>query len=167
MRFQSSNETLLDFGHEFLVVCPRCKGRAVVRDRGASEDAARRIALTCPHCGLAQFWEQAGPGMLMAADTSKYPPGVVAMGGPVDWYFHLPLWLQTPCCGETLWAYNADHLAFIEDFVGAGLREHRRGAHGWRNQALAQRLPKWMTRAGNRDEVLRGVGRLRERLVAE
>jgi hypothetical protein len=55
-------------------------------------------------------------------------------------------------------------LAFSEDFVGARLREHRRGEHGWRNQALVQRLPKWMTAAGNREEVLRGVGVLRERL---
>ena len=76
----------------------------MVRDRGTSEDTARRIALTCSACGLAQFWEHAAPGVLTAADTSKYPPGVVAVGGPVDWYFHLPLWLQTPCCGEILWA---------------------------------------------------------------
>jgi len=167
MRLQSSDETLLDFGHEFLVVCPRCEGRALVRDRGTDEEPAHRIALTCAACGLAQFWEQAGPGMLTASDTSKYPAGVVAMGGPVDWYFHMPLWLQTLCCGEILWAYNAEHLVFIEDFVGAKLREHVRGRQGWRNQALVQRLTKWMTAAGNRDEVLRGVGRLRERLGGE
>ena len=82
----------------------------------------------------------------------------------MDRYFHLPLWLQTPCCGETLWAYNAAHLAFLEDFVRAQLREHARGAHGWRNQALANRLPGWMQDAKNREDVLRGVERLREKL---
>jgi hypothetical protein len=86
------------------------------------------------------------------------------MGAPVDWYFHLPLWLQTPCCGETLWAYNAAHLAFLEDYVRATLREHARGPHGWRNQALANRLPKWMAEAKNRAEVLKGLEQLRQKL---
>jgi hypothetical protein len=90
----------------------------------------------------------------------------VALGGPVDWYFHLPLWLQTPCCGETLWAYNARHLDFLEDFVRAALRERTRGEHGWRNQALRTRLPKWMLAAKNRPDVLRCLGHLRDKLAA-
>ena len=59
-----------------------------------------------------------------------------ALGGPVDWYFHLPLWLQTGCCGETLWACNPAHLAFIQGYVRVTPREHARGEHGWRNQTL-------------------------------
>jgi hypothetical protein len=86
------------------------------------------------------------------------------MGGPVDWYFHLPLWLQTGCCGETLWAYNQAHLSFIEDFVRATLREHGRGEHGWRNQALRNRLPRWLQAAQHREEILKCVERLREKL---
>jgi len=162
MRLAPDDSSLLDFGGEFLVVCPRCAGQAHVRDRGAA--AEPRVALTCPHCGLSQFWAAAEPGTLTAADPHRYPTGVVAMGGPVDWYFHLPLWLQTGCCGETLWAYNQPHLTFIEDFVRATLREHARGEHGWRNQALRNRLPRWLQAAHNREEILRCVERLREKL---
>jgi len=162
MRRAPDDRTLLDFGREFLVVCPRCAAQAWVRDRGAEADP--RIALTCAHCGLNQFWTPAEPGVLTAADPKRYPPGVIAMGAPVDWYFHLPLWLQTPCCGETLWAYNAAHLAFLEEYVRASLREHARGEHGWQNQALANRLPKWMADAKNRSEVLKGLERLRAKL---
>jgi len=158
MRRAPDDRSLLEFGGEFVVVCPRCSLQAWVRDRGAA--AEPRIALTCLHCGHNQFWEPAEPGVLSAADPKRYPPGVVAMGAPVDWYFHLPLWLQTSCCGETLWAYNAAHLAFIKDYVRATLREHTRGEHGWRNQALANRLPGWMKDASNRDDILKCIERL-------
>jgi len=64
-----------------------------------------------------------------------------------------------------LWAYSERHLAFLEDFVGAQLRERVRDEkYGWSNSALASRLPAWMTSAKNRDEVLKCLARLRERL---
>ncbi len=59
MRLPPDDSTILDFGREFLVECPRCGESALVLDRGAG--AEPRIALTCPHCGLARAWEaQAG-----------------------------------------------------------------------------------------------------------
>ncbi len=136
-------------------------------ERGAEADTASRVTLTCAHCGLAQFWEQTGPGVLTSADPAAYPVGVVAVGGAVDWYFHLPLWLQTSVAGETLWAYNAAHLDFLEAFIAAKQRgsRHKRGPHGWRNQALANRLPRWMQAAGHREDVLRGLATLRLRLA--
>ena len=163
MRRALDDSTLLEFGGEFLVTCPRCSARAWVRDRGPA--AEPRIALICSHCGLSQFWAPAEPGVLTAADPKRYPPGVVALGAAVDWYFHLPLWLQIGCCGETLWAYNAAHLDFIESYVRAKLREHARGEHGWSNQALANRLPRWMKDAKNREDILKCVQKLREKLL--
>jgi hypothetical protein len=134
-----------------------------VRDRGLAIEP--HIALTCPHCGLSQVWVPAKPGILTGADPKRYPPDVVAMGCPVDWYFHLPLWLPIGCCGETLGAYNAAHLVFIEDYVRATVREHARGEHGWRNQALHNRLPRWMKDGKNREAVLKCVWRLRDVLI--
>jgi hypothetical protein len=161
-----SDLTILAFGSEFLVVCPRCSGQAGVRDRGQA--AEPHVALTCSNCGLSKFWAPAESGTqhsVTAADPKRYPPGIVAMGGPVDWYFHLPLWLQIGRCSETLWAYNQAHLAFLEDYVRATLREHERGAHGWRNQALHNRLPRWMKDARNREDILKCIERLREKLA--
>ncbi len=162
MRLAPDDSTIFDFGGEFLVVCPRCERQARVRDRGPEVEP--QVALICPHCGLSRFWAPAEPGVLTAADPRRYLPGVVALGGPVDWYFHLPLWLQTGCCGETLWAYNRAHLAFIEDSVRATLREHARGHHGWSNRALRNRLPRWMKDAHNRVEILKCVEHLKEKL---
>ncbi len=89
------------------------------------------------------------------------------MGSPEgqDPYFYQPLWLSTTCCGELLWAYNERHLYFIERFVGATLREHRRRPEsGWSNNSLANRLPGWLKAAGHRDEVLKACAKLRAKL---
>lgn len=75
------------------------------------------------------------------------------------------LWLVTPCCGEELFAVHETHLAHLESFVGATLRERRRDPeHGWSNQSLDSRLPRWMKDGSNREAVLRGLARLRKRL---
>lgn len=80
----------------------------------------------------------------------------LSQGRPVDCYFGHPLWLQTPCCGETLWAYNQPHLEFLKAYVRATLR-HRQPNH---NQSLASRLPRWIKLAKHRDEVLRALVRM-------
>lgn len=85
---------------------------------------------------------------------------------PVDAPFGMPLWLQTRCCGENLWAFNAQHLGLIERYISADLRERYSGPGGARsNSNLFSRLPRWMILARNRDKVLKGLARLRERLV--
>ncbi|MEV8373240.1 hypothetical protein AB0P21_10920 [Kribbella sp. NPDC056861] len=79
----------------------------------------------------------------------------------IDPYFHHPLWLQTDCCGQILWAYNAEHLDLLEASVGARLRE--RGVdRQW--ASVVERLPTWIKSAKNRAEILRAAGRLRSSL---
>ena len=71
----------------------------------------------------------------------------------------LNLWLQTPCEGRVLWAYDAAHLDFLERYVTAGLREQAPG-----NASLASRLPAWIKSRKNRGAVARGLQRLRTML---
>jgi hypothetical protein len=115
----------------------------------AVEDAADVTAVTasCSSCGYSR--RQVARSARISAQ-------------PVDWYFGLELWLQTPCCGEVLWALNPDHLAFLTDFVSARLRERAPSDVQFRNKRLTSRLPRWMTSAKNRHEVLRGLERLAE-----
>jgi hypothetical protein len=86
----------------------------------------------------------------------------------VDWYFRYPVWLTVACCGETLWAYNREHLDYLESYVSAGLRERTpgEGAPGGtpRNRVLSSRLPQWIKSAKNRERILAAIGKLRERL---
>ena len=160
-RFRTFDEELEDFGAESLVVCPRCSGRALVRVR--EPQASPRVVLTCAHCGHSQGWAPTEPGILHSSNPGRFAAGRVAFGAPVDPFFHLPLWLQAPCCGERLWAFNAAHLEWLELYVGATLRERSPGEHGWSNRGLASRLPQWMRAAGNRDEILRCIRALKEK----
>lgn len=79
---------------------------------------------------------------------------------PVDPFFGLPLWLQTPCCGQTLWALNVEHLDVLEGYVAARLREKKPNTA----YTMLEILPRWMKTARHRDEVLRAITRLRESL---
>jgi hypothetical protein len=83
----------------------------------------------------------------------------LSIGGATDWYFHHPLWLQTPCCGHVLWAYNAEHLTFLETHIQAKLRERQSSPQT--NHVLASRLPLWMMRGRNRNDVLKAITRLK------
>jgi hypothetical protein len=85
----------------------------------------------------------------------------VPNGAPVDHSTGLPLWLQTPCAGQVLWAWNTWHLDFIGRYVSADLRERTPNI----NTSLASRLPRWIKSAKHRDEVLKGIARLRSRLA--
>lgn len=147
-RFEDDGELIYEFGDEFLVVCPKCAGRArVFRIETGSDKLAARLAaprrLVCFSCLHRAEWTR----------------GSMRVGGRCDWYFGLPLWLEIPCAGETLWAYNLKHLEFIERYVAARLR--RRTPH--RNRSVASRLPKWLTSAKNRDEVLKAVAGLKKK----
>ncbi len=76
--------------------------------------------------------------------------------------FDLSLWLQTPCCGETLWAYNLAHVAFLEAYVGARIRCYTGAPRDFGgNRTLESRLPRWMLAAKHRARVLHGLQVLR------
>jgi DNA-directed RNA polymerase subunit RPC12/RpoP len=81
-------------------------------------------------------------------------------GAAIDPIVGLPLWLQTPCCGETFWAYNAPHLKKLRAYISASLRERTIGTHA----STFQRLPGWMIAAKNRDKVLKCIDSLESRL---
>ncbi len=157
-RFQDRGETLAGFAGRALVRCPRCARRAEVTrrppdpaDPADRADPAARARLVCPACGY-------------VAETDGT---VQRLGGPVDPYFGRPLWLQVPCAAHVLWAYNADHLAFLERYVTADLRTGLPpgpSPTGARNASLASRLPGWMKRGQDRAAIARGLETLRKML---
>ncbi len=102
--FQGAGQTLDTFSDLMYVRCPRCDRQAQVMRIVLAEDkqspassSSERYQLTfrprklsCLDCGLTKIWDG----------------HTLYKGGPRDWYFCLPLWLQTPCWGELLWALN-------------------------------------------------------------
>ena len=152
-RTQDTRANIYSFTDETLLVCPRCAGCALSRqlDPAAPSGFFAPRRLVCAQCGHLAEWHQSS--IRRGWENAR------------DDFFELPLWLQIPCCGEVLWAYNARHLEFLETYVQASLRERVRSPdRGWSNQSLASRLPAWIKSAKNREEVLQGIARLRERL---
>jgi hypothetical protein len=151
VRFRDPLVWVEDFAREDIhVVCPRCAARAVNTPRRTDSPrfASWPRRLTCVGCGYSAAW------------TS----GDTVWDGGEDPYFHLPLWLRAECCGgHLLWAFNEHHLATLEGYVAARLRE-RRASPG--AMTMLARLPRWLTSAKNRDEVLRTIGRLRGSLIS-
>lgn len=153
-RHRADRSLLDDFADEVLVECPACRGPATVRlhpleeERRAGPYRARQEGrMSCTACGRSE----------------RRTAFVRWIHGPADTVFGHPVWLRTRCRGNTLWAYNARHLDALEAFVGAGLRERRPGEGGtWMNRAWTSRIPRWLTSAKNRDEVLRCIARLRK-----
>jgi hypothetical protein len=144
--FHDDGTTIYDFGDEFLVRCPRCQACALVH-----QHYPERPRFACARCGLAREFDEHSS----------------ARGGPSDWYFGYPLWLQVPCVGHILWAHNFEHLTFLERLVSAGLRlRHRPADTHYVNRRLAARLPRWMLSAKHRAAVLRGLAELRELAIA-
>ena len=77
----------------------------------------------------------------------------------------MPLWFQVETRHGWLWAYNLEHLDLIRRFVQAPLRERAVSYGTGPNMTLVARLPAWIKRAKNRDEVLRAVARIRASLT--
>ncbi len=143
-----------DFTDLFLVKCPKCLERAEVR-RVSAERTLRpwQARFCCVNCAIVQ-----------SSQLSGWSENL-----PVDWIFHYPLWLQTDCCGQTLWAYNFDHLSFLESYIAAKLRIGIIASDSkevsYRNSTLASRLPRWMIQAKNRDEVLKCIDKLKSQSI--
>jgi hypothetical protein len=152
-RFQDTTWGVLEFADDDIhVVCPRCTGHAVVT---AAPDAPghdslyplrRPRRLVCREC-----LHRAGSGSVLYLGNRGRDP-----------FFDAELWLTTQCCGQTLWAFNASHLAFLEAYVSATVREHLRNEY--QMVTLGERLPTWITSRKNRGEILRGLARLRRML---
>ena len=150
-RFRDRGDTIYSFQDEFLVQCPKCQSCATVRridPENVDLFAPRRFS--CKACGSSKDWSR-------REITRPW------RGEPLDDYFHYPLWLQIPCCGQTLWAYNLRHLDFIEAFVKAELRERLPNKqYGWLNRSLFSRLPKWIQSRKNRKAILKAIAKIRE-----
>ena len=141
-RFRDYTTPISEFEQTVLIQCPhcdRCARSTYIRDKSLWQ-------IACIHCGYSKTAD---------GKTKHYSIAI-------DPIFGLPLWLQTPCCGDMLWAYNAAHLEFLEHYVQATLRE-RQGSLG-NHHSIAVRLPRWMKLAKHRDSILKDIQCLKERI---
>ena len=130
--------------HPILIECEKCGQCATLRRFVFPRDGRSVIRMgecSCLHCGR-QWSEKAGP----------------------DFTTRGPLWLRMPCHKNVLWILNRPHLEFMEKFIGAELREER--MEELSSRRLSSALPRWMLAGKSRDDLVRCIRKLREKLDA-
>jgi len=110
-----------------------------------------QMFVICPRCGGRRL------SCLKCGHLQSNQTGTKYIGGAFDVHFGLPLYLQTSCCGHVLWAYNREHLDYLKRYIEATIRTSE-GA----NRSIESRLPEWMKRKQNRDEVSRAIAKLEQ-----
>jgi len=159
--FRDRQITVHDFARDVLVVCPRCARPARVFATDGTENfyRARHWRMVCPTCG----YHQDKTSNCRTISTGRH-------GGVADPMFGLPLRLQKSCCGGKLfWAYNLEHLSFVESFVAATIRERSdavRAGDGYRRMSMIAKLPSWLKSAKHRDEILKVIQKLKDSIIA-
>lgn len=139
-RFQDENFRLTDFYQSVLVVCPSCNKQAVA----TVDFKLQKAKLLCNSC----FYSKSST-ILFGPKAELH---MAAHG-----YFHAELWLQAPFKNEIFWAYNQAHLQYLEQYIGATLREHKDRTHF----TLLEKLPKFYHEAKNRPSLLKLISKLK------
>ena len=140
-RFKDANLTLAAFSGETWVVCPKCGEKAVVR----STDAHEKAELLCSSCHY--FTNK-------PVKREKY-----SYSSTNDYWFDCELWLQASFKGEMFWAHNDKHLAYMKEYIGAGLRERNNREFF----TLVEKLPGFIKSAKNRDKLLKLITKLEKK----
>ncbi|MFJ7953593.1 hypothetical protein ACIQZG_18990 [Lysinibacillus sp. NPDC096418] len=160
--FKNQHLMLESFGYEFLVVCPNCNSKSKVISLGEHSPYETRITkrFICLYCGMTKEFVPKSNcfNQSIISYGSKWNDGFINIGGVFDWYFGYPLYLQMPCSGQTLWAYNLEHLEYLKKYVQAELREN----HPY-YLSIESRLPLWMKSTKNRDVVLKAIAKLEKK----
>lgn len=151
-------KSLYEFMKEMLVVCPACGKKAVIKMPDTDKQQESDTRLICTNCGYSKRLDEM-PDLILHVSKYKAIKGKIqVVGGAIDPWFHLPLWLKVDCCEHVLWAYNYEHLYFLKTHIGAKLRERNTVENS--NKSIGSRLPKWMTSKNNRDTVLKTIDQL-------
>ncbi|MGL5944074.1 MAG: hypothetical protein ACRC2S_27650 [Waterburya sp.] len=131
-----------------LVVCPKCYSKALILP-----DTEEQVKCVCTKCSFNQ--KKSNHTVSFAWNEEN----------PTDGYFGFDLWLQINCCGHSLYAFNKKHLDLLNSYIKADLRERKPSQGGWWcNSSVAAKLPKWIKSYKNRQQLIKTIQKLKEKL---
>jgi predicted RNA-binding Zn-ribbon protein involved in translation (DUF1610 family) len=143
-RFQDQNFRLSEFQNEVWVVCPKCSKKAIAK----VDYEAKKARLICDSCGYNKEIETSSSILGLKGNWQT----------AANTYFDAELWLKTPFKNEVFWAYNDQHLLYLEQYISAKLREHKDRTHF----TLLEKLPKFYHEAKNREALLKIIEKLKK-----
>lgn len=144
-RFQDESKRLSEFEAEVWVECPSCTRQALAR----ADYGLRRARLFCSRCGYNKETSTETTIFGMKANVKK----------SAEEYFGAQMWFQHPFRDNTFWAYNPAHLAYLEQYISAILREHKDRRHF----TLLEKLPKFYHESKNRTALLKIIEKLKSK----
>lgn len=106
----------------------------------------------CPHCNFQEEWKTK---TYRVKEESKLDNGLVR-----EMWYDLPLWFQKEFDGNIFWAYNLDHIDYLERYIKADLRE--RNNKGSYNGTMISRLPQFVKAAKNREKLFKILKKWKE-----
>lgn len=152
-----------------VLTCPAC---AFSRRGWPPPTEAEMMSCTQKRCRTCNDWLGEAPVQFRSrkrvvevkckcgeVSVTKWSRASMVLGDAFDPYFRLPLWLRADVHGHTFWAYNRDHLSFLEAFIRADARS-RAPNH---NTSLVSRLPRWMKLSTARQPLLRAIAKIARR----
>lgn len=158
-RFVNEHKMLIRFADQILVQCPKCSGLAKViipqnavgyADPYVWDRLSRRVL--CTKCSfMKEVHPRRGPH-----NDWKFDFTLSKGSSAVDWFYGLPLYLQTPFRGHILWAFNFNHLNYLERYIRAEIRE---SAPYY--LSIESTLPKWIKLSKNRDNLLKAISKIK------
>lgn len=120
------------------------------------EDEAKQhfpvLRVACPYCGTTM------PGTVHRTAEAFFYTGEIKNGR--EPFFGLELWFLTSFQDKPVWALNREHLAYLIDYLSAGLREKPTGKNVRRTQA--DHLPTFMKTAKNRARIVKLLKTMQE-----
>lgn len=143
-RFTDQHFRLSDFQNEVYLHCPQCNRKAVANTRSESE-LARLICADCGFCKEERMLVYYAEGKTLVVRQAAHA------------YFEAALWYAAPFKNEIFWAYNSEHLDYLESYISAKIREHKDREHF----TLLEKLPKFYHEAKNREALLKLIARLK------
>lgn len=191
-RFADTGSELRDFATHFVVHCPSCEGKAHISPEGRLTctacfhvaqagrwhgAATAVVQVKCRECRNPIFrsapwsgqWKKLGGRCEKCGDDCEYEASITRHpycdGKMTDPVYGLPLWLQAGFRGDVFWAYNYDHLDELKHYIAAKLRERGIAPRNTirKNSAMVSRLPEFIKKASNRDDLLKCIGELEKK----
>lgn len=160
LKYNAYETSLYDFVENIFVICPVCSNQGLVTAKGIKNKS--EIKFICTSCGHNKFYkeDQRFMGYSYGSDSIITSNDMI-FGGNIDPFFKLQLWLQIDTAYGILWAYNYEHLTFLESHIIAGHR-YRNNSDNM-NRSIGSRLPKWMKSKKNRENILAIISKLKNR----
>ncbi len=183
-RFADTGDSLHDMATHFVVHCPKCEGKALVQPYEDSwrltctscfhverpghwyGHMTAYLSVKCRECRnpitrhaiVNGQWSKLKVKCDQCGDECEYEAQItrhrIKDGLMCDPIFGLTLWLHKTFGDDVFWAYHYEHLELLEKYVRAKLRERGIDNKGSKNSLMFSRLPEFIKRAGNREEIL-------------